>query len=234
MIRSDIISKARTNVNDTDSTNPFHTDAKCHGILDDWALEIASEVNLPQSRDSISFAQGDGGDPDNGKALNTDILAITGVVMFKGASSNYEHRLLHPRTEEEMDALDAAWKDRTEQGSPSYYIVSDAITAAAASFTGRNITVDKPCDAAYTMEVKYIQLPAASTDGTKSPQFNPTLHKSGEYYLCWHMMVPRDVNRAEYFRGLYERAKRKAKTLSPFIQDDQRSNIWGVVPSHEQ
>lgn len=230
MIRTTIIDKARKNANDTDTTDPFHTTAECHGILDDWALEVAGKVKLPKTTQSISFAQGEGGVVSSAKTLNTNVFAITSVVMHRGAASNLEHRNLKPSTLEEMNDRDAAWQARSAEAAPTWYIIPDRITAAGAAFSGRTITVDRRVDAAYTMIVEYIIMPAASTDGTLSPEFHPALHKSAEYYLTWHMLEPRDENRAERFRKLYERAMREAITASPFIQDDVRSQIWGDVP----
>lgn len=229
MIRSVILSKARKLANDVDTTNPFHSDAECHGILDDWALEMAGELNLPRYTQTITFTQGQGGVPSSGKTLSTDILGILDAICYKTAT-DYDHKNIPVITEQELDGIDPAWRSRTEQGVPSYAVICDAITAAAAAFTGRTITFDKRVDATYYLIINYIQLPAASTDGTKSPEFNPAMHACGMYFLAWHMLEPRNAERAERMRNLYERARRKAKTLSPFIQADNEARIWGDYP----
>lgn len=227
MIRSVILSKARKLANDTDTTNPFHTDNECHGILDDWALEMAGELNLPRYTQTITFTSGQGGVPSSGKTLSTDILGILDCILYK---TTPDQKNIPVITEQDMDARDPAWRSRTETGVPSYAVVCDAITAAAAAFTGRTITVDRRTDDTYYLIVNYIQLPAASTDGTKSPEFNPTMHACGMYFLAWHMLEPRNPERAERMRNLYERARRKAKTISPFIQADNEARVWGDYP----
>lgn len=222
MLGSDIVSEARKFVNDTDATNPFHTDAQCYALLSDWLQELELETGHLRKQQTISFAISDGGQATS-KALDNDWLIINLVQLVK--SDETSPIRLSPRTEEELTAEIGDWRQLTS-GLPSYYLVRDAITAQAVAIgPARTITTERPLSEARTMRIYGWQAPAILSAGTNSPVFSVAFHKSGAYYLAWQMQVPRNAQKAEYFRGLWENQRRRVKTLFA-VQKDTGDAIW--------
>lgn len=229
MIRSNVILRARKLVNDTDTSNPFHSDAECHIIIDDKEREIRRRLAWPKVSQDISFAKGEGGNQTT-KKLNTDFLSLTRVVMIPQPASNLSHYLLKPRTEHDQDRADPAWRDRTDQAQPAYYVVLDAVSALAQEFAQLGITTDRVCDGSYVMHVEGVELPAASTDGTKSPAIPGVYHEALAFALAAEMQFPRNPQKAQAYIQEFERRFRMAKASGAVIADEDVS-IWGFTPN---
>lgn len=218
MIRSTMLSQARKMANDNDATNPFHSDALLYGILDNWMIDLAMFLAWPRTTQSISFAIGDGG--ATGHNLNTDILTILRVNWEPASGSSYV--ILKPMTESELNLKFPDWRS-FGNGSPSYYVLQDSVTEQAAAFPLRKITTERPTDTAKTMRIHYIQAPAASTDGTKSPPFPAPLHLTGVYYMAWQMYLPRNKDRADEYMKLYFSERRRIKDqVMRWTQDNDK------------
>lgn len=225
MIRSLIISQARKLANDNDSTNPFHSDALIHAFIDNWEMEIARETRFPRKSQTISFAVGEGG--ATGKTLDTDFLTILGV-FFEPASGTGSVRL-SPTTEEQLTEENADWR-QLGNAMPTRYMVMDSMTVAAAAFPSRTISTDRPTSEARTMRIYGIQMPAAATDGTKSPVCPPTYHLGGVYYCAANMMLPRNPAKGAAFMEMYRTELRRCKTLQ-VENADNTAQIWDFYPS---
>ena len=127
MIRSSIILASRKNVNDTDTSDPFHTDAQVHGFIDAFEIEIAIHLKFPRKMQTITFVIGDGG--ATGKSLNTDFFGITGV-WYEPTGGTPLH--LRPTTEKELTDETSDWRT-LGNAAPARYFILDAMTAAAAA-----------------------------------------------------------------------------------------------------
>jgi len=224
MIKSAILSQARTMANDTDTTNPFHSDAALHALLDNWQIALANELGAPRKHQSIAFTAAQGG-ASSAKALDADILTILRVILED--STNNKYNRLKPSTEIQMTDRDPSWRNQAA-GTPSYYVLMDAVTEAAAETCARTITTDRPLDAAKTMRIIAIQKPATGTDGTKSPVVPVEFHVTGVYYLAWHMYLPRSKGKADEFMALYKNEVRRIKGLSNEFNDNAMP-VWDSV-----
>jgi len=216
MLASEILSQARDLANDTDATNPFHTDAKCYALITDWLHELGTEIGYPKKQQNITFAASAGG-ASGTKNLDN---ALSGIILavWREDSSGKETILL-PRTEAEMAALNPNWRDEAA-GPPSYYIIQDAITAQTEAigplFT---VTTDRPVNVAGAIRFYGLQTPAIISAGTNSPVFATAYHKSCVYYLAAHMMMPRNKQDADYYLALHVKKMRRCKTLVKKIED---------------
>ena len=224
MLNSSILSQARKASNDLDSSNPFHTDAQVYFFIDNWGIDLARYLKYPRKIDTISFAIGDGGSATSNN-LDTDIISILNVTLAPASGSNYLR--LIPKTETEMDSERPSWRDTSQgNGKPKYYIVRDTIAVSTSNFPQKTITTDRPLDEAMTMRVSGIMAPAPlGSTGTNSPALPPEFHITGVYYAAWQMMLPRNADRAEYFRRLYESERRRIKSQwAEFI--DSNTEVW--------
>lgn len=220
MLGSEIVSKARDAVNDTDSTNPFHSDAKCYSMLTDWLDALALDVGFPSKQQSISFAANDGG-ASGTKNLDNDWLAVE-VVTFEKDDADYR---LEPRTEKELAAENPNWRDNAA-GLPKHYVIQDAVTAQAQAMGPlRTITTERPTSEARTMRLYGRGYPAVVSAGTNSPVFSKAFHLSGVFFLAWQMSIPRNKADADYFEKKWEAQRRKVKTLYSAVLDTT-GQIW--------
>lgn len=228
MIRSVIITNARKKVNDTDSSTPFHTDNECHAILDNWELNVRLVIGNPKTRQTLTFAQGDGGG-GTPKELNSDFLAITKAILIPSPASALQHTPLTILSEDDMDEASPSWRDDTSQGQAKRLVIIGDVTADASAYSNFQVTLDRVCDKAYSVLVRGIQLPTASTDGTKSPQIPGQYHHTAEYFLAAVMLEPRNPAKSEAMMRMYEKKLREAQTLGGLIQSPD-VDIWGDVP----
>lgn len=228
MLRSVIIANARKHVNDTDTSTPFHTDNQCHAILDNWEREIRRRIKFPKKTESESFTVGQGGGADS-RGLDSDWLAITRAILIPLPATGYEHKILRVISEDEMDSLDPAWRDRTEQAEPGIVVISGVVGADASEYSNLSVYLDRVVDGSYTLRLNGIQLNAASTDATLSPPVPGAYHTSAEFYLAAYMLMPRNRQKGEAFLGDFEREFRRAKSEGQFIQTET-ADVWGAVP----
>lgn len=224
MIRSTILSQARTLANDTDSTNPFHTDAALYALVDNWQIDLALEISFPRKQQTVSFAV-DAGGAAGAKTLEADILSILRVILEDSTNDKYDR--LKPAFESQMTDRDPAWRNQ-DAGTPSYYVLMDAVTESAAETYARTITTDRPLSEARTMRIIGVQKPATSTDGTKSPVMPVEFHVTAPYYLAWHMYLPRNKGKADEFMMLYRSEIRRLKSLSNEFADNAMP-VWDSV-----
>jgi len=225
---------ARTMVNDTDSSNPFHTDANLLLFVDDWGVDLAAYLGWPRAQQTITFAQGDGpnsGAITNAKNLNQDIVEILSVY-FENITTGLANRL-KPRTEHEMQAYNPQWRYPSGQALPTYYILLDGPTEGTVDWPQSQVTVNLPCNEVRTMRIHYIQAPAASSITTNSPIFPPNYHKSAVYYLASMMMLPKDPRQADYYFKLYDLERKRQKSLTSNFRDDA-IEIWDHVNLWDQ
>lgn len=231
MLRSTIITNARKIANDTDTSTPFHTDTECHALIDAWEREVRRRIKRPKLSQSISLAQGDG--PQTAaKALTSTFLCLTRAVLIPLPATQYQHKVIKIVEEEAMDDLDPAWRDRTDQAQPSRVVLVGAVTAAAAEYSAMSAYVDRACDQAYTLRLEGVELPAASTDGTKSPAVPGVFHTSAQFYLASYMLLPRNAEKSDSILAMFEREFRRAKGEGAVVQNEQ-ADIWGETPNFD-
>ena len=224
MLLSTMVSQARRLANDTDTGDPFHTDAQIYEFLSNWLKDIAIKLKYPRKSQAISFAVGDGGAA--GQNLDNDTLMILGV-WYEPSSGTGAFRL-RPITEAKLTAISPDWR-RLGNASPTYYLLLDAVTAQANEQGPlRQISTDRTVDAARTMRIYSVQSPAAVTAGTNSPQYLSPFHISGVYHAVHQMLLPRDEKRADYFYSLYLREVREKKSIVHEFSDDT-DEIWDAV-----
>lgn len=234
MLRSLMMTQARKLANDTDSSNPFHSDTELESFIDDWGIDLAAYIQWPRAQQTITFAQGDGpnaGSITNAKNLNTDIIEILSVFL-ENTTSGVTSRL-RPRREHEMQSYDPQWRYPTGQAIPNFYVILDGPAEQAANWPLEQVTVDKPCSEARTMRIHYIQAPAASTTTTNSPIFQPQYHKSGVYFMVSQMLEMRNPQAAELFMKKYLDERRRQKSLTGEMRDDA-IEIWDHVQIWDQ
>ena len=116
MLISEILSQARDIAVDTDSTNPYTTDAKVYAMVSNWLHDLGLHVGYPRKQQSITFAA-DAGGAANTKNLDDDLGAII-IAVWRDTAGGSEW-LLNPRTEAEMAAQDPNWRDLAS-GPPAY------------------------------------------------------------------------------------------------------------------
>ena len=227
MLNSQILTQARILSADTDSTNPYTTDAQGYFWIDSWGVDIARYLKYPRKIDVISFAVGDGGSATSNN-MDADIVSILGVTMAPASGSNYLK--LRPRTESDMDALEPAWRDTSVgNGKPKYYVIRDTIAVSTSNFPQKTITTDRALDEAMTMRIHGIMAPAPlGSTGTNSPTLPLEFHETGSYYTAWKMLIPRNIQKAEYFRQLYISERRRLKSqFAEFL--DPNTEVWDMV-----
>lgn len=225
MIRSDMISQYRLLANDRDTANPFYTDAQVHAELDNWQIDLAAYLLYPRAIQTISFAVGEGGSAST-KNLTTNVNIILRVMWEPSSGSDYV-RLL-PSNEFSIADKFPDWRNFSN-GKPAYYVLGDAPTAQAAAFPLRTITTERPTDAARTMRIHYVQSPAASTDGTLSPVFQPQFHVTGVYYAAWKSYLPRNKQKADEYEALYRREARRLKDTFMKESQENMAFTWDLV-----
>ena len=227
MLNSQILTQSRLLSADTDSTNPYTTDAQGYFYIDNWGIDLARYLKYPRKIDVISFAIGDGAAATSNN-MDNDIITILGVTMAPSSGSSY--LVLKPRTESEMDNLDPAWRD-TGRGNakPAYYIIRDTIAVGTSNFPQKTITTDRSLDEAMTMRIHGIMAPAPlGSTGTNSPALPPEFHETGTYFTAWKMLLPRNPTKAEDFRRLYINERRRIKAeWAEFL--DSNTEVWDVV-----
>ncbi len=221
MIRSAIFTQARKLANDSDTSDPFHTDTELHALMDNFEIKVGLEFKFPRKSQTIVFTAGQGG-PSSTKSLDSDFWGI-GPVFFNPASATGGYRL-QPRTEAEMEAQDPDWR-QLGSALPSYYIIGDSISPTAAAFPARTITTERATSETRTMRIYGHQFPAAATDATKGPVVPASFHEGAVYYLAWLMMMPRNKNDAGTYAAMFKAELRKVKTLT-LETDDTESNVW--------
>lgn len=225
MIRTDMIAQYRLLGNDRDTVNPFYTNAQVHAELDNWQIDLAAYLLYPRASETISFAVGEGGDGST-KNINTAAMIILRVMWEPSSGSDYVR--LRPSNEQAIADKFPDWRNFSN-GKPGYYVMIDAPTALAAAFPRRAITTERPTDEARTMRIHYVQSPAASTDGTLSPVFQPQFHATGVFYACWKSYLPRNKQKADEYEALYRREIRRLKDT--FMKESQE-NVgfqWDLV-----
>ena len=226
MLGSTIIDQARRASNDTDSTNPFHTDANLLDLLDNWQTDLALKLRYPRKQDTISFALGAGG-AAGVVDIDTDILDINAVVLEPSSGTDYTR--LKPISEFELSRRRPSWRSTDNANArPSFYVLMDAPVLAAAEFPQRRITTDTTFDVAMTMRVYATQAPAALTAQTDSPIFQVPFHVTAVYYLAWHMLLPRNIEKSIVFGRLYEKEVQRIKSQSKEFSDDS-SQVWDTI-----
>ena len=224
MLNSSILSQSRKAANDNDSSNPFHTDAQIYFFVDNWGIDLARYLRYPRRLTTLSFAIDDGGSATS-KDMDTDTLSVLSVTLAPASGSNYIR--LKPKTEAEMDQERPSWRDTSQgSGKPKYYVIRDTILVSTSNYPQKKITTDRPLDEAMTMRINGIVAPAPlGSTGTNSPALPPEFHITGVYYAAWQMMLPRNADRAEYFRRLYESERRRIKSQwAEFI--DSNTEVW--------
>lgn len=224
MIRSTIISQGRKLANDTDATSPFHSDADCYGLLDNWQIELALLIGYPRNVQALAFADGEGGAAST-KTLQANTLAILAVFLEDSVAGKYSR--LKPRTELEMAEADPSWRVALA-GAPSYYVLGDTVTEAAAETMTRTITTERAVDAAKTMRIHSILKPATGTDGTKSPVMPVEFHVTAPVYLAWWMYMPRNMAKAAEYEKLFYAMVRRISSRSSEHKDESVA-VWDRV-----
>lgn len=221
MLVSQILTQSRKLANDTDSSNPFASDTEFYTFITDWLQEVAMEYGYPHKTDTVAYAVGEGGAAD---ADNIDIDIQTVILVNYEPTGGTPYRLM-PRTEAEMAAQDANWRSASN-GTPSYYIIQDTETAGTNELgPQRTITTDRPVSIAGTMRIYALQIPAVLAAGTNSPIYSAALHKSAVYYVTAQMLLPINIQKADYFLKLHHDKLRRCKTLLQKTVDSA-TQIW--------
>lgn len=203
LTRTNIRLLSRQFAGDNDATNPFWSDANVNILIENFQSDMASYLRWPRATGTPAlFVAG-----QDDYSLPTDWLSTIRIVVYD--STGYNSKLIY-KTEEEISEINPDWRNNTSYGTPRYYFIANDITPAAT--LSRKFFVYPPPATADTTKyylMIYVKVPTAIAADANVPVFPDPMHMLAVYYCAWQMLLPIDANRAEYYKNLYEKERRR-------------------------
>lgn len=203
LTRTQIRTLARKFASDTDTVNPFWSDTDVNSLIENWQSDMASYLRYPRATGAATALVEGQDDYD----LPADWLSAIRVVIYD--NNGYESQLRY-RTEDEISELDPNWRNNTDYGTPRYYFVGNDITPGTT--LSRKLFVYPPPaadDVGKYIQQIYVKVPTAVAADANIPIFPDPMHMLAVYYVAWQMLMALDQTKAETYKNLYEKERRR-------------------------
>lgn len=210
---------ARKFASDTDSSNPFWTDALLTVLCENWQADMASYLRYPRATGSaVQLVLG-----QDDYDLPADWLSTIRVIIYD--ANGYEDELIY-KEEDEISELDPNWRNAGsgDYGTPRYYFIANDITPGTA--LSRKLFVYPPPASADTdkyIQQVYVKNPTAIASDANIPIFPGPMHILCSYYLAWQMLLPLDVEKAGYYETKYK--KERLRMCGEARKESEKANI---------
>lgn len=199
LTRAQIRTLARQFAGDNDSTNPFWSDTNVNILIENWQGDMASYLRYPRATSS-PITQVVGQD-------DYDLPAdwISTIRIFEYVSNTYQNKLIY-KSEDEISEIDPNWRN-ADSGSPRYYFIANDITPGIALV--RKLFIYPAPDTARSMLHIYVKVPTSISADANIPVFPGPMHILAVYYVAWQMLMAIDQAKAENYRMMYEKERRR-------------------------